>query len=236
MRHVVLTRSAYGRPYQGRPAISLAANRARLALLMGITARAMAAQTARLWSWIVLVDEADPLLAERRAAFESVGVPVRYLAWDGGLSMYRAAWADAIGLPASEPVLVTRLDDDDALAPDALERVQRAAIGSDEPGRVIWMLPEGFRVFRGRYARMRHEANSWATLQVPPGDTATVYDFGHKRATGFAPVRMVDDYPGWLFVRHPDTISRNRGRVLHRVDDALRRLFPIDWSLLRAVA
>ena len=226
MRHFVLTRAAYGPDY--------VANRRRLDLTIGVTVRAMAAQTEPRWRWIVLVDEADPLLAERKAAFQSAGGLVDFLPFSGDGSMYRAPWAEAVGLPSNEATLMTRLDDDDALAPDALERIRDASVASDASARVIWMLPEGFRVYRGRYARMRHEANSWATLQVPPGDTATVYDFPHKRAEGFAPIRMVDDYPGWLFVRHGDTISRNR-RVLRRIDDTLRRLFPIDWALMGRV-
>ncbi len=55
LRHFVLTRSAYG------PAWSIEANRRRLAVTKAVTARLMAAQTTRVWTWVVLLDRRDPL-------------------------------------------------------------------------------------------------------------------------------------------------------------------------------
>jgi len=223
MRHFVLTRSAYPADYR--------ANKQRLALLQGVTVPSMLAQTERRWTWVVLMDQTDPLARERRDAFESVGVPVKvFYVTDPEASLYRAGWAEAIGM-SEEPTLTTRLDDDDALAPDFLQRIRTAAEDANEQGRVVWMLPQGFAVYRGRQREMRHEANSWATLQTPPGDSAVVYDFGHKRIGGHAPIRLVDDKPAWLFVRHADTRSRNRA-VSGPITAALRRLFPVDWELV----
>lgn len=225
MRHFVLTRSAYAPEYE--------ANARRLALLQGVTVPSMKAQTNRDWTWVVLLERNDPLEAQRRAAFDSVGVPVIYLYADPAIvSLYWAGWAEAIGT-SDEPTLTTRLDDDDALAPDFIERIRSAAESAEIEGRVVWMLPEGFRVYRGRYAPMRHEANSWATLQVPPGDSAVIYDFPHKRIAGYAPIRLIDDKPAWLFVRHADTRSRNRA-VARPITAALQRLFPVDWDLVAA--
>lgn len=224
MRHFILTRSAYGPDYD--------ANARRLALLKGVTVPSMLAQTNRDWTWVVLMERDDPFAAERLSAFESVGVPVKVFHVEHPtVSLYRQDWAGAMGKCGCGPTLTTRLDDDDALAPDFLQRIQTAAEQANEQGRVVWMLPEGFRVYRGRYAPMRHEANSWATLQTPPGDSAVVYDFGHKRIGGHAPIRLVDDKPAWLFVRHADTRSRNRA-VSGPITMALRRLFPVDWELV----
>jgi hypothetical protein len=224
VRHFVLTRSAYPAGYD--------ANKRRLALLKGVTVPSMLAQTNKDWTWVVLLERDDPFKAERMAAFASVGVTLRvFYVQHPTVSLYQQDWAGVIGLPFNEPTLTTRLDDDDALAPDFLERIRTAAEDANEQGRVVWMLPEGFRVYRGRYAPMRHEANSWATLQTPPGDSAVVYDFGHKRIGGHAPIRLVDDKPAWLFVRHADTRSRNRA-VSGPITVALRRLFPVDWELV----
>ena len=96
---VVLTRSAYG------PAWDLEANRRRLDFARGITIASMAAQTHRDWTWLVAVDKADPLKTERKEAFRSAGVPVRFVevssatdsrddaAWDA----YFANWRRWIG-------------------------------------------------------------------------------------------------------------------------------------------
>ena len=129
MRHYVLTRSAFG------PAWDLDANRRRLAVTRAVTAPLMAAQTARAWTWVVLLDERDPLLAERMALYRASAPAFLPLVWrpevEGNPSRiaaadYRAPWRSMLG-PADDQVLTTRLDDDDGFAPDALARYQAAA-------------------------------------------------------------------------------------------------------------
>jgi hypothetical protein len=134
-----------------------------------------------------------------------------------------------MAVPDDEPVLMTRLDDDDGLAPDAIERIQRAAEGLTE--RTILMLPEGYRVSDGKQQAVRHPTNAMQTLFTPPGDRLSVYDYGHHECGNIAPVVMVDDRPGWLWVRHRDTISQDR-TASEPISDAVRKLFPIDWAAL----
>lgn len=237
MRHYVLTRAAYG------PEWSLEANERRLAITRAVTARLMAAQTCRDWTWLVLLDPRDPLLEERLAVFRSGGVvrpilwqPAEVAAapWDTAKSTttvqkiaataYRAPWD--VG-PRDELILQTRIDDDDGFAPDALARIR----SKRHPGRVVWMLPIGVRVWNGRETVVRHTTNAMATLQTPPGDTLGVYDYGHRRVAEVARVRLVDEQAGWLWVRHPDTISGHR-QADYPIKLRTRRLFPIDWSAL----
>ena len=70
MKHMLLTRSAYP------PSYPLAANRRRLELLRHVTVPSLKAQTERRWTWIVLMDPADPLNAKRKAVLEGAGVPL----------------------------------------------------------------------------------------------------------------------------------------------------------------
>lgn len=228
VRHVVLTRSAYG------PGWDLDANRRRLAITVGITVRSLAAQTNKDWTWIVAVTPKDPLLRERYAAFESVGVPVRFVDFESGnltpgdvaFDAYRAAWP--IG-PRDETVLMTRLDDDDAFTPDAFARLRKKAASTR--GRAALMFPHGFRVLGSGYTPVTHLSNAMHSLLTPPGDMLDVYAYGHRHVAETVRVVHVDQRPAWLWVRHPDSISGWK-HVEKPLTPQVRRLFPIDWSLL----
>jgi hypothetical protein len=240
VRHAVLTRSAYG------PAWDAEANRRRLEVTRAVTARLMLAQRACDWTWVVLLDERDPFLAERLGLYRSsaprfvpivwtppeepVAIPASVSVQRIAAADYRAPWRQAVG-PADDQVLMTRLDDDDGLAPDALVRYQAAARRVRR--RSILMLPIGVRVWNGRQTRVRHERNAMHTLVTPPGDDLCVYDYGHTTVRRVAPVITVDLAPGWLWVRHRDTISGYR-QAERRITPTLRRLFPVDWDALEA--
>lgn len=227
----------------------------------------MAQQTTKDWTWVVAVHPADPLLAERLSVFAEAGAEVlpilwqpsdlRKAPWDhhmnttsvqkAAATAYKAPWRSVM---APGPVLQTRIDDDDGFALDALERF--ASVAAKLPKRAVLMLPEGFRVYDGRYTRVHQENNAMHSLFTPGGDNLCIYDYGHMQTAkgghrdlnpgvpsgrqgrhpkAPAPLLIVDQKPGWLWVRHPDTISGHQ--QAHRpISDGLRRLFPIDWSVL----
>lgn len=244
MRHFVLTRSAYG------PDWSSDAIARRLEITAGVTARLLSVQTTRDWRWVVLVDPRDPFLAKRLDLIWSTDPDAIVLEWqpiDVGpapwdthgadanriqqiaATAYRAPWPEAIG-GRDDIVLQTRLDDDDGLAVDALERTVAAAAGLTD--RTVLMQPIGIRIWDGRYSRVRHDSNAMHTLLTPAGDELGVYDYGHRRVAAVAPVVTVDEDPAWLWVRHRDSISGWR-QADHRITPAVRRLFPIDWAVLQ---
>ena len=226
MRHLILTRSAYG------PGWSLEANRRRLDMTCAVTVRSLASQTSRDFRWLVLLHPADPLLRERMAAYGSIGAEFLYLDASGtsaevAWQAYRAGWADAIGT-REDTVAMTRLDDDDAFAPWAMARVQERTTKIDR--RTALMFPIGVRVWAGRYTLVRHSSNAMHTLVTPPGDTLTVYDYGHRDVRKHMPVRSVDPRPAWLWSRHLDTISG--WRIAERpLTPQIRAMFNVDWSL-----
>jgi hypothetical protein len=243
VRHLVLTRSAYG------PGWSLEANYRRLAITEGVTARLMARQTNRDWTWVVLVNSRDPFLAKRLDVFRRAAPALTPIYWEPGelagapwdpnaerttlvqkvaATAYRAPWAEALG-DRGELILQTRLDDDDGLALDALERTRAAARRRRD--RTVLMQPVGYRVWRGRCSKVRHDTNAMHSLLTPAGDELGIYDYGHRRVAAVAPVVTVDEEPAWLWARHQDTISG--WRLADRpITPALRRLYPIDWTLL----
>lgn len=227
MRHLLLTRSAYG------PSWDIEANRRRLALTEGVSVRSMRAQTSQDWRWVVLLNRHDPLLEERQRVFASRGAWFLYVEDDianhanMAYLAYRAPWAEAIG-HRDDTVVMTRLDDDDAFAPWAMERLQEVA--ERIPKRAVLMFPNGIRVWEGRVTPVRHFSNAMQTLVTPPGDDATVYDYGHRDAKKFAPVKLIDSRIAWLWSRHRDTISGWR-TAQEPLTDTYRGMFPIDWTL-----
>jgi hypothetical protein len=241
-----MTRASYG------PEWSLEANRRRLQITEGITARLLANQTTADFSWVILLDERDPLAPERIAvASEAIGpsrvIPLLWTPknaaaapWDKrgdrttqaqkvAATAYRfPGWRESTG-PRDDQILMTRLDDDDGLAVDALARVQRASLRVSE--RTALMLPLGIRVWRGHYTLVKHETNAMHTLSVPPGDATTVYDYGHRLVGRGQPVVTVDSKVGWLWSRHRDTISGWKSAD-QPLTDKVRQMFPVDWDLL----
>jgi hypothetical protein len=247
MKHYVLTRSAYD-----PKAWSIEANRRRLVVTRAVTVPSMAAQQAD-FTWLILIDPEDPMRDQRIEAFRSSGKPVipivwryqgepEHARWDRrtrarsrlvermAAMAYRAPWRDY--MEGGRRILQTRLDDDDALAPDAMVRYQRAAASVNR--RQILMLSEGVRVYRGRYNDVTHDRNAMHTLVTLDGDPLCVYDYGHAVCHRTVPVRIVDRETGWLWVRHQDTISGWKRDHPYVISDALRGRFPIDWPALEA--
>ena len=235
MRHLLLTRSAYG------PDVPLSVNRRRLRLLAGVAARSVSAQAERDFTWLVLIDPRDPLLRARTAAIASAGVPY-VLAPAGNMERcYSRAdrpqgpWAEAIEWDG--PTLTSRLDDDDAYAPWALSLFTRAAATADR--RCILSLPAGYRIYAGRMDVRVDRLTQFISLYAPTGDRTTVMDVDHTQAPTLAPVEPVTQRPSWLWIRHRDARSANspastrRREGMVRVTGAIREQFPVDWSLLR---
>jgi len=239
VRHYVLTRSAYS------PTMRLRDNQRRLELLRGITAASLRAQNTRALTWLVLVDPADPLLAERRAVIESAGLPCII---ETAGKMERVGIHDRPYGPWAEHItwdgvtLTTRLDDDDALAPYALSRVQRAAAAVPSES-VVWTLPNGYRIVGRRAYQIRWPLAQFGTLQAPSGRRATIFDVSHQLAGDLAPLRAATNDPAWLWVRHRHTRSRPdvgrqtklNGRAEDRpvmITDQIRSVFPVDWKMI----
>lgn len=244
-----MTRAVYG------PDWSEPDNRARLEQTRLVTAPLMAAQTTRDWTWRVLLDPRDPLMAERMDVFKTGGavdfliwadIPIEPVSapWDSRpneMNSYRERLAAAAyrvpwrrwwpELGTDEPLLQTRIDDDDGFAPDALERFARTAARLRV--RTALMLPYGIRVWGGRMDRVQHAANAMSSLYTPAGDSLCIYDYGHTQVRAKVRVLTVDRELGWLWIRHPLTLSGWR-RAHTRITPEVMAAFPIDWRALGA--
>lgn len=240
MRHYILTRSAYA------PSVPLDVNRQRLELLRDVTAASLRAQTCRGMTWLVMVDAADPLLAERKAAIASAGLPVVF-APPGRLersSPHDRPYADwKRYIKWGDETLTTRLDDDDALAPWAMARVQAAASAERRRQPIVWTLPVGWRTVGSEAWRITWPWAQFGTLHMPRGRMRTIYEVNHVGVARLAPLMPVSNSPAWLWVRHASTRSSvNVGRQTmeegrretgpYPIDSRMRRAFPVDWDVI----
>lgn len=214
------------------------ANERRLRLLRGITARLLAKQRGD-WRWVVMLHREDPLAVERVRAVRGADPRAVVLYFNGAVPTDRQAFLRAIAhqgwrgacAAGKGPVLTTRVDDDDGFAPDALPRLRAAVVRAGFQRRRAWLFPHGYRVWKGRSTFVRHVTNAWSSVLSPAGDPFVIFETNHNRIADVAPVSFVDERPGWLWVRHPDTISGGRTADVP-ISAALRSLFPIDWKLV----
>lgn len=200
-----------------------------------VTVPCLREQTFKGFTWVVAVDRHDPTLEERMSLFRSSGVKVEFLMCGTGTrnrdqaaaELYNLPWGQATG-PHDEVTLTTRLDDDDGITPDFLQRLSDRATKAEVDGRGCWMFPHGYRVWGRHQTAVEHNTNAWATMQTPPGDRTHCYTFRHRVVKRHVKVRVVDRQPAWLWVRHDDTLSGWK-QAAQPVDDSLRALFPVDW-------
>ena len=240
MRHYILTRSAFGET------VDLAENRLRLELLRRVTAPSLAAQTNRNVTWIVLTAPDDPLADERRAILESAGLPLMVgsaagMILRGHPDKPYGPWAKYVEW--GQVTLTTRLDDDDALAPWVLAAIRAAAEKVNARKRVVWNLPDGWRVAGPMAERAHWSIPMFSTLQAPAGDKTTIMAVNHLGARRLGRLRPVTQEPAWLWIRHAFTRSsylgswapKNWRREAKPITPELRAAFPVDWEFVESL-
>lgn len=158
----------------------------------------------------VVVNPADPLLAERRAVFESSGCEVQFLERDTW-RLYGEDWE----LPHCHKI-VSRMDDDDVLAAEFCA-VTNAAAPAFGDCALIW--PEGYVFWRSAAFSLSHPGNQFVSLATVDHDP---HEVGHWKFCQTWPTRVVSEKPGWIWIRHGDavtsTIGKYRQRRVNRID------------------
>ena len=196
----------------------------RFALFERFCLPSMHGQTAD-FRWLIFFDEATP--REYLARIDELStrehmriVPLLLNSADAD-AVRRAIARQHAG--STRPIITTRLDNDDALAIDHIERVQTAArrlLASDPTSRHVIYHEFGHAWHRGHLYRVRDDRNAFASM-VEPAPLAgalptTVWARQHRKLGEVAPVVRLDGHPGWLQVIHDANLrNRLRGR---RVD------------------
>lgn len=244
MRHYVLTRSSFA------PEVGLDEIRFRLELLRRICVPSLQEQTDRNWGWIVLINPKDPVLEERTAILKSANAPWLFVRSSedmivrGGPDAPRGPWAKP--MRADQSRLTTRLDDDDALAPNALETVRRVAKEWEKKGgrRHVFSFSDGWRVMGPMAERVTYDVPTFSSLYSPRGDKAIVNDVAHLSAKKLAPLTSATHDPMWMWIRHDvsrshqnmrrDKTGKAGGMLPHT--EEMRATFPtVDWDFVESI-
>ncbi len=186
----------------------------------------VAAQRERGFHWIVYFDAETPVAFRARIAADREKVP--FLPYFTDL-FGPEGWARSIRESfdfSPEFLLTTRLDNDDGLAFDYVERVQRAV-------REAGFAAGGYNVTNGflRTAtaayRLAHRSNAFFSYLAPYGpEVVTAPSIAHMALDQHGPVTQLDGPGGWMQTVHGGNVS-NKIRGLRVDPQALAGRFPV---------
>jgi hypothetical protein len=173
----------------------------------------VAAQTVTDFVWVVLFDEETPApFKERIEACRRV-----YPFTPVFTPMFRGDdWIRIISNTAGlcEPwLLTTRLDNDDALARDFVERLH-AEVRAAPAERAAFNFTRGFVVCHGRVYALTHTSNAFVSLlEQRDAQASTVMAHRHMSIGSAATVRQIGGPGGWIQMVHGGNVSNKiRGR------------------------
>jgi hypothetical protein len=167
------------------------------------------AQTCQDFVWLIYFDAATPPAFVERARRGCAGrANIRLMFCDLYDHTLLARDLRAELTPAPEWLLTTRLDNDDGLRRDFVQRVHDNLRFA---GAEAINFPNGIVYAGGRAYSHRDESNAFLSLLEPFRDFKTVLIVKHPDMAQVAPVRQIEGEPAWLQVIH-DTNIRNRVR------------------------
>ncbi|MEM9645186.1 MAG: glycosyltransferase [Planctomycetota bacterium] len=182
----------------------------------------MRAQTCKDFKWVLFFDAETPSpFRERALALQDERTSVVLVETLTGELIRETIHAHTDA--GATHLVTTRLDNDDGLASDALERVQGAFTASPSP--YFINLDEGLIVAEERYYQRHDPSNAFLTFVEPrSGEPMGVWHCEHNNASAHAPVHPVSGPPAWLQVVHGGNVSNKvRGtRLLADSIDASR--------------
>lgn len=175
----------------------------------------MKGQTEQNFKWLVLFDEGTPESIRQRIA--------GYARWANFVPVYlqpgtehsaKTAVAKVLAGNLPDVLITTRLDNDDGIALDYIEHVQRHA-NATMP--TVVEFPVGFLWNNDRLYRDRQPHNAFTSLVEPLKARATtsfttIYSGSHTEVEQLGRVEIVSEQPGWLQVVHGGNLeNRLRG-------------------------
>jgi hypothetical protein len=187
----------------------------RFSIFERICLPSVAAQTCRAFDWIIYFDEETPdAFRERIAACQKI---FPFHAYFTGL-FPASGWPRSIRetlAPDAPLLLSTRLDNDDAISCDFIERVH-ASVRADGARPACHNFRNGFVVGGGRVYRLAHPANPFMSrLEAWAGsDPHTAMGTHHLEIARHGPVRQIEGPAAWVQFVHGGNVSNTlRGRL-----------------------
>lgn len=187
----------------------------------------IAAQTVKAFNWIIYFDENTP--EEFRRRIERCREVTPFLPYYTGV-FPATGWAWSIHESyafAPRLLLTTRLDNDDALAVDYVERVQEEIRRRDlQPGG--YNLLHGFIMGGGAVYRLAHPSNAFFSFLAPyETEVVTAPSILHMELSKHGPVTQIGGPGAWLQIVHGGNVS-NKIRGARVAPETVVARFPPD--------
>ena len=226
IHHVVITRFATRMVVDAAPKREWV--QSRFDLFERYCLSSMQAQDRRDFSWLLLVDSAvDDDLTSRIRRYESVFAPIRVATVGPGHEQATVAQHVLAGVNASHSaILTTRLDNDDAVSTDYMNRLRAAAAGVSLGERRVIVFTHGYELAHGRlYWRVfpRSPFASFLEPARPPNPPTTILGAEHEQVDALAPAITLGAPAAWIQVVHGgNLVNRVRGLRVPRRSLAAR--------------
>lgn len=207
-------------------------------------------QTNKNFEWILVVDARTPASFKRKLKAypvevlyfdfedfdlklsESVLKQIRWAAWRGVNIEYAIAapLRDYIGTLDTDYVITTRLDSDDVIAINHIEKIQGHAKIGGMKGERFWLnLVRGYKLCEGKVYPINAPMNPFISFVEPPDNLLTTYQVSHIEAPSTEyPLKQVrEGTPTWIQNIHGgnlmNRIMRRRGeRPFSTVQDQFK--------------
>ncbi|WP_230279980.1 glycosyltransferase [Croceicoccus sp. Ery15] len=215
MRHLVLTRFNIASP--GREVAirnSPGWLDRRFDLFEKYCLPSMAGQANRNFEWLIYFDSGTPASFRERIERDRSICPFtpRYVPmFDGQTAAHdvRPLLANGVG-----PVLTTRLDNDDAVASDFIDRIQQE--GASAPALTVLNFTNGIAMRDGLLYHAQDRSNPFTTLvEHDLAAVDTIWGKPHHQLGDKWTIRQVGGPPVWLQVVHGENVTnRIKGRLV----------------------
>lgn len=195
----------------------------RLELLRAVYLPSLQSQTNPNFSVKLLVNDRMP--RKFRLAMEDCFPDDRFSVVTTGFSHYNFKDADRRWLrdwllkeTGAEFLITTRVDSDDAVAVDFVERIQDQFA---EQVDTAVSFPYGYTFVDGMYYLRRYPGNMFLSMISPRDSCRHCHQASHGRLTKEFDTVYVDDSPGWVHFRHSEAATAKDIRVpLHFLSSA----------------
>lgn len=242
VRHVVLTRfnlplKTFAKDRTGQTTLTEEWLEHRLRLFRDICVPSIAAQTCPRFRWFLLIDAAGaerlrPRLEAMLGGIDSV------ILQSSDASAWRAEFRQALS-PRSDRLLVTRLDNDDALHPDFIRRAQGILMpyAADLPNfldlPLVLNFSHGMCWDGEQFRRMTFPQNAFATWLVgrsehdPAGFAPLPFDVSHSKVgERFSIIDLRQEEPMWVqFIHNRNVSNQAWGRPIDAWPDSVEKAF-----------
>lgn len=194
INHLIVTRSAYSK---NTPRDVL---ERRLELTREIHVMSLAAQGNQNFRCVVLADSEDPLILDRKAAYVDAGI--------NPTIVFGREWIDSVSSKA-DITIATRIDDDDAIATDFVDKVQNECLTwfahSERPCVVVF--PDGWMWNTVSFSQRNYLMNQFCSAACKGGIAKDIYSVPHTEAWKLGTVIRAGGQYNWLWTIHDNSLS-----------------------------